>query len=58
VFEDLLRKWDETYNEILDKQYMVQIMVAEMHLCERMHASKETLIAYWEATKEGRAIEK
>jgi len=44
MFERLVRLWDEMSEETRDRQYMVDQMVAEMHLCERLHVEKEYLI--------------
>jgi len=40
----VVMKWEELTDEVRDQQYMVNIMVAEMHLCERLHVEKETLM--------------
>jgi len=37
-------KWEELTDEVRDRQYMIDQMVAEMHLCERLHVEKEYLI--------------
>ena len=39
-----MRKYDEILEDVRDKDHMLQQMVAELHLCERLGKSKETLI--------------
>jgi len=39
-----IAKWEELADEVRDKQYMIDQMVAEMHLCERLYVEKEYLI--------------
>jgi len=51
MFENLLRKYDETLNEVRDQDYMIQIMTAEFHLCCRLGVMKQTLIKEYEERK-------
>jgi len=44
-------KWEEVTDEVREKQNMINTMVAEMQLCERLHKDKETLIKEYEVRR-------
>jgi hypothetical protein len=51
MFENLLKEYDETMNEMMDIAYTIKIMAAETSLCIRKQTTKETLIRRYEERK-------
>ena len=47
MFEKLLRKYDEIVEEMRDRDYLVQTIVAEQLFCERTGRTKYYYTLWW-----------